>query len=268
MIENKTIQDFGDQWTFFKKNDGFYGSQTIFQDYFGSLLNLADLKGSRVADIGSGTGRIVQMLLDSGVEHVFAVEPSKAFSVLKQNLKNSRERVTFLNISGDQLPPNLHLDWVFSLGVIHHIPEPFPVIQAAFNSLKSGGKCAIWVYGYENNKTYVFINTFLRHITSVLPHWLLFPLSLCLALVAWFYAIMGKTFPMPMGSYLSNVFLKLSLSKKLLVIYDQLNPNFSKYYRQEELEDLFRKGGFMNLRAFHRHGYSWTMVGEKSVQPQ
>jgi predicted RNA methylase len=38
--------------------------------------------GRQVADIGSGTGRIVAMLLAAGAARVTAIEPSRAFEVL------------------------------------------------------------------------------------------------------------------------------------------------------------------------------------------
>ena len=65
-LTRRTIEDFGDQWTEFTTNDGYYGSVELFADIVGPLLPLDSLKGKRVAEIGSGTGRIVHMLLAAG----------------------------------------------------------------------------------------------------------------------------------------------------------------------------------------------------------
>ena len=78
-LKTQTIQDFGEQWTAFRDNPAYYGSSDLLADLFGPLLSLEDVKGANVADIGSGTGRIVNMLLDAGAAHVHAVEPSAAF---------------------------------------------------------------------------------------------------------------------------------------------------------------------------------------------
>ncbi len=75
-LKTQTIEDFGEQWTAFRDNPGYYGSADLLSDLFGPLLSRDAVKGRRVADIGSGTGRIVNMLLDAGAEHVRAVEPS------------------------------------------------------------------------------------------------------------------------------------------------------------------------------------------------
>ncbi|MDB4939275.1 MAG: class SAM-dependent methyltransferase, partial [Labilithrix sp.] len=80
-IDEKTIADFGQQWTNYRDNSGFYGSTELFEDAFGMLLPTAEIAGKRVADIGSGSGRIVSMLLALGAKEIFAVEPSEAFDV-------------------------------------------------------------------------------------------------------------------------------------------------------------------------------------------
>ena len=48
-------------------------------------------------------------------------------------------------------------DFVFSLGVIHHIPNYQKVCSNIFNSLKKNGQFVCWVYGYEGNEIYIFI---------------------------------------------------------------------------------------------------------------
>jgi tRNA1(Val) A37 N6-methylase TrmN6 len=65
-LKTQTIQDFGEQWIVFWDNPAYYGSTDLLADLFGPLLSLDDVQGQRIADIGSGTGRIVNMLLDAG----------------------------------------------------------------------------------------------------------------------------------------------------------------------------------------------------------
>jgi hypothetical protein len=66
-----------------------------------------------------------------------------------------------------------------------------------------------------------------------------------------------------MAGYLNNVIAPLSGDKRRLVLYDQLNPSYSKYYTRQEAHDLLAKAGFTNIRLYHRHNYSWTAVGTK-----
>ena len=81
-VDRKTITDFGDQWTRYTDNSGYYGSLGLFTDICAPLLGVDDVRGRVVADIGSGTGRIVNMLLDAGAARVTALEPSESFADL------------------------------------------------------------------------------------------------------------------------------------------------------------------------------------------
>lgn len=263
--QKQTIEDFGQQWTKYTSNDGFYGSLELFQDMISPLLTIDEIKGARVAEIGSGTGRIVEMLLAAGVSHVAAIEPSDAFYVLRENLRSKQDRVSFHHTAGDQLPDCGGLDYVFSIGVLHHIPNPVPTVKAAYHSLKPGGRFVIWLYGREGNRLYLAIFNLIRHVTKHLPHamlaalvWLIYwPLSL--------YIQVSKYVPLPLRRYMTEVIGKMSPEKRRLVIYDQLNPAYAKYYTREESQRLLFDAGFIDVKLHHRHGYSWTVIGKRPV---
>jgi hypothetical protein len=59
------------------------------------------------------------------------------------------------------------------------------------------------------------------------------------------------------------VMLPLTPSARRVVIYDQLNPAYAKYYRRGEAEALLASQGFTDVKLHHRHGYSWTVLGMK-----
>ena len=125
----RTIRDFGDQWAHHGANDGFYGSLELLVDMLGPLLDVAELRGARIADVGSGAGRIVRMLLAAGAEHVIGVEPSRGVDALAANTAEFGDRVEIVHGPGEALPPGRGLDYVFSIGVIQFIPDPSPVLR-------------------------------------------------------------------------------------------------------------------------------------------
>ena len=260
--ENKTINDFGRQWSIYRDNEGFYGSMGLFSDIISPFLNAVEITDCRVAEIGSGTGRIVNMLLEAGAKYVVALEPSDAFEVLCQNIKQP-EKVNCLKMTGDQLPADGNLDYIFSIGVLHHIPDPKPVIEAAFRALRPGGHFLVWLYGKEGNAFYLTVVTLLRVLTKRLPH---FALSALARIACWpllFYMKLCHRLSLPLQEYMVAVFEKMSPEKRRLIIYDQLNPSYSKYYTKREAEKLLIDGKFENVRTHHRHGYSWTVIGTK-----
>jgi len=103
----------------------------------------------------------------------------------------------------------------------------------------------------------------LRALTTRLPHWALAALSSALQLLLWFYILACKVLPLPMRGYMLGVLGKLSAKNRALIIYDQLNPAYAKYYRGDEVRRLLEEGGFVNVRLYHRHGYSWTALADK-----
>ena len=78
-------------------------------------------------------------------------------------------------------------DYVFSIGVIHHIPKAEEAVRNIYNSLKNGGEFIMWVYGYENNKLYVFLFNNLRKILSRMPDFIVEIFSFILTLATYVY---------------------------------------------------------------------------------
>ena len=258
-LAERTISDFGVQWTHFQDADGFFGSAALLTDTFGPLLTSADLAGRRVADIGAGAGRFTNVFLDAGAAHVVAVEPSDAIVVMKQNTAARAAQITYLNVRGDALPAGLDLDAAFSIGVLHHIPDPVPVLVAAREALRPGGNFFGWLYGREGNWLYLALLAPLRLASALLSHRMLLALSWLLYWPLRAYIALARPVTLPLGDYVVRVLGPLTPEKVRLVIYDQLNPAYAKYYRRDEVYDLFERAGFVDIQLYHRHGYSWAV---------
>ncbi len=262
-LRGRTIADFGDQWTTYTDNGGYYGSVALLEDVFGPLLRVDALRGAVVGDIGAGTGRYTNILIGCGATKVVAVEPSRAFDVLVANTAPARDRIEYLNVGGETFVASEPLDFALSLGVVHHIPDPAPVVAAMFRALKPGGTIGLWLYGREGNGPYVMALSVLAVLTRPLPHRLLAAVTWLLYGPTLVYALACRMLPFPLAGYMREVFLKISPAKRRLVIYDQLNPSYAKYYREHEVRALVETAGFHDIRLFHRHGYSWTAVATK-----
>jgi SAM-dependent methyltransferase len=261
-LQSRTISNFGHQWTTYTDNSGYYGSKDLLADMIQPLLAVEDLAGKRVAEIGSGTGRIVNMLLAAEVASVVAVEPSDAIQVLEHNTAHAGERVKLCHCLGDQIEPGQDLDYVVSIGVLHHIPQPDATVQAVRQALKPGGKFLVWLYGKEGNGAYLSLVLPLRALTSRLPHWLLVGLSHALTVILGGYiALCRIASALPLAGYMRNVIGHFSYAKRYLVVYDQLCPAYAKYYTRAEAVGLLQHNGFTDVQVHHRHGYSWTVIG-------
>jgi SAM-dependent methyltransferase len=262
-IDDRTIGDFGRQWTRYRDNSGFYGSTELFEDAFGALLSMSELRGKRVVDIGSGTGRIVKMLLAADVAEVVAVEPSDAFDVLVDNTREEKDRIRYLRMRGDEIPSDLAADFVVSYGVLHHVVDPKPIVDACVRALVPGGKMIVWLYGWEGNETYLRLVLPMRRVLARVPDRAVRVVSRGLNLGLDAYIPIAKRFPVPLAGYMTNVVAKLDRSHRELVIHDQLRPAYARYYRKHEARALLESSGFRDVELHHRHGYSWTVSGRK-----
>jgi SAM-dependent methyltransferase len=262
-LRDQTISDFGHQWTTYTTNDGFYGSVELLKDILHPFIKPDEIHHLSVAEIGSGSGRIVRMLSMAGALDITAIEPSEAIQVLRENTEGLSAKVTCVHATGEGIGELGPFDLVVSIGVLHHIPDPAPVISAAFKSLKSDGKMLIWLYGAEGNLLYLLLLTPLRWLVRALPRFVVPILTWILYLPLWMYIQLCRLLPLPLNDYMTNVIGKMSPDKQRLVIYDQLNPAYAKYYTRTEAEQLLQRAGFKNVMAYHRRGYSWTVVGTK-----
>jgi SAM-dependent methyltransferase len=262
-LQARTIADFGKQWTSYSDTSGFFGSPDLFNDFFNPLVRDTDVAGRRVAEIGAGTGRFVNVLARAGASHVVAVEPSDAFRVLQQTTAPFRDRITYVNATGERIPPSGDLDYVFAIGVLHHIPEPGPVVAAAFRALKPGGRLAVWLYGREGNTFYLMLARPMWWLRRRLSHRGLDGFVRLLYPFFWAYMTASRALPLPLSAYMRRVMVPLTPDKRRLVIYDQLNPAYAKYYTRQEARTLLEAHGFADVRLHHRHGMSWTVVGNR-----
>ncbi len=261
-VEDEVISQFGEQWTRYRGNEGYYASLELLRDLLGPLAEDDEFHGKVVADIGSGTGRIVNMLAAAGAAKVVAVEPSEAIGPLRENTAHLGERVVCLHEKGDAWS-HPGVDAVVSFGVLHHIPEPGPTVRNAYDNLRPGGTIHVWLYGKEGNELYLALVSPVRAVTPRLPTPVLSAFCWGLTVPLNAYVAACRWLPLPMRGYMREHLGKLDVRTRHLTVYDQLNPTWAKYYTRDEAERLLGDAGFTDVKTYRRHGYSWTVSGRK-----
>ena len=262
-IDHKeSIEDFGNQFLIDSNIDDYWGSNEMLKDIV-SPFDLKNIENKIIMEVGSGSGRIIKNLLKYSPKQIIAIEPSKAIEVAKNNNQKNLKKINFLNIKGEDIKFENELDFVFSLGVIHHIPNGNIVCKRIFQSLKPNGKFLIWLYGHEGNELYLLIFNNLRRMSRLIPDFFLRFFCYFLNLLASIYILFCLVIKLPMKDYMLNVFRKCSFRKRNYIIFDQLNPSFSKYYKKIEVEELLKDSGFKKIKIYNRHNYSWFAIAEK-----
>jgi len=141
----------------------------------------ADLAGRLVLDAGCGGGRYAAMAGSHGarligVDLSTAVEKAAAVCATLPNV---------LIVQADLLDLPLAeraFDLVYSIGVLHHTPDPRRAFHQIARRVKPGGRLAVWLYR-RNTAPQEWLNTALRALTTRLPARVLEPLCAGLGLL-------------------------------------------------------------------------------------
>ena len=145
-------------------------------------------------------------------------------------------------------------------GMIYRFAAPGSASPAP--PLGPGGRFLIWVYGREGNGSYILFTDFLRRLTRLMPDFMLAGLTHVLNALLGVYVFLCRYLPLPLAQYMREVMSKFERRKRFFLIFDQLNCGYAKYYTRQEAYDLLSQAGFRNVRLYHRHGMSWTAIGE------
>lgn len=108
------------------------------------------LEKARLLDVGAGQGAGVQEALSRGI-NAYGIEPGREFRTLaRMRLEEAGyDKSRIQEAPGEAIPfPNNHFDYVISLQVLEHVPDPLPVLEEIFRVLRPGGQCFISCENY------------------------------------------------------------------------------------------------------------------------
>lgn len=262
----RTVSNFGEQWTRFSEMHDTYREQ--FLDWVYPLVE-ADFKDKIVLDAGCGMGRLLHFAAQFGAREAVGIDLSNAVDTAYPALMNMpNAHVVQCDIM--HLPFGRDFDLFYSIGVLHHMPDPEAGFRSLCGVLKTGGVANAWVYGYEGNEWIVrYVNPVRERVTSHLPSRVLYAASLCIntaihPILKLAYLPAGRIRPMqrmlPYFPYMHWLATK-NFRHNHQVIYDHLNPSIAFYIRREEFEGWFERAGLKDVRITPRNANSWRGTG-------
>ncbi len=170
----ETAENFGWQWTHFTQEDPKYADQ-----FLGWLQPVRPefFEGKIVLEGGCGKGRHTKIAAEWGAAEVVGIDlgdgVESAFA-LTRTLPN----VHIVQCDIFKLPLKRSFDYAFSVGVLHHTPDPQKAFTSLASKVKKGGHISAWVYGAENNEWISkFVNPVRESFTSQISQPLLYQLS-------------------------------------------------------------------------------------------
>src|SRR2546423_10004572 len=180
----ETASSFGYEWTRFPEM--YHEWEQSFLDYM--QPHAAEFfRGKKVLDAGCGNGRFAYYAARFGAE-VWAIDLGPAVEVAR---RNTEEVGNVQVIQADLHRPPFALesfDFIYSLGVLHHLPDPERAFQTLLRYLKREGEIQIYLYwepeGQPIKRALLAMVKAARKITTRLSHRAVYALAFPAAFAA------------------------------------------------------------------------------------
>jgi ubiquinone/menaquinone biosynthesis C-methylase UbiE len=272
--DKKTIQDFGDEWEKFSQKDlkESYLLQ-IFSVYFRLFpWNLID-NNSVGFDLGCGSGRWAKFVAPK-VKKLYCIDPSKkALSVAQENLKGFNN-VEFIEGSVDDitLPVN-SMDFAYSLGVLHHIPNTRQGIKQCVDLLKPKAPLLLYLYYAFDNKPFWFrqvfkVSNIIRLFISRLPFKVKLPITQIIAVLVYYPLARASLVLEKLGFNTENIPLSAYKNRKLYTMrndaLDRFGTSLEKRFTALQIKTMMEEADLENIKIGDFAPY-WCAIGYKKI---
>jgi SAM-dependent methyltransferase/uncharacterized protein YbaR (Trm112 family) len=264
-VETRTAEAFGYEWTRYSELADRYRQQ--FLDWI-QPVKPEFFHGRVVLEGGCGKGRHTALAAEFGARAVVALDLSEA---VESAFANTRHRPNVHVVQADLNRPPVRrvFDYAFSVGVLHHLPDPERGFQALVSRLVPGGAISAWVYGREGNGWIVRVVTPLRErLTARMAHGTLdrvaAALTVPLFLATRFVYGPARATPLarvlPYSPYLGYI-APFPFREQRSIVFDHLAAPVAFYLRRAEFAAWFERAGLLDVRIEHHNANSWRGFG-------
>jgi SAM-dependent methyltransferase len=263
-VARRTQASFGYEWTHF--NDWRPSGETNFSDYFKGV-DLPRLQGKVVLDAGCGMGRHSRQIAPFAGQ-VLSVDFSLAIEQAARNVA-AQPNVSCVQADLLALPiANESCDFVYSLGVLHHLDETEKALRQLAAKVRPGGRLRIYLYwklhGWRGRL--LSLATLARRITTRLPFGVLRLWCWLLSVVLYGTVIAFYKLAVALGSRAFETWPLFVYSKYgFNVLYNDQFDRFSapieKRYDPGEVKALLESVGLRDVTV--QACFGWIGEGQK-----
>jgi SAM-dependent methyltransferase len=241
-LDSDTRERFELEWKHWARGNKIYGMDkaTYRNDLFtrrsGIALDDGHFAGKIVLEGGCGHGMAGEIVAPLAREYI-GID-------LGEGIEAARERTAALGnahlVQGSLLSLPLasgFVDFAYSIGVIHHTPDPHKAFRELSRSLRPGGSLLIWVYPREGIVRETLSGA-ARLVTTRLPARAVYGLSYLL--VPLIYVV---------KPYADSSAGRNTWHENMQSIYDWLSPRYQFHYTPQELSAWFAEQGFADMQS-------------------
>lgn len=243
--ERRTIRSYSYQWRKFKQMFPHWeqvfldSTRPLTPDFFPGKLGL---------DAGCGFGRSLYYAAGYGAEMI-GLDLSEAIEAAREN---TRHLANVHLVQADIFHPPIRpgsLDFAYSIGVLHHLPDPKRGFLSLTPLIRDGGAMSIWVYLRGRGRQIAWFNR-VRALSTRMPLWMVNLWALLLAAAQWVLWILPHRILTALGLSRLADRIPFSLYAKypFRVLHtdwvDGLAVPLQRYYRADEIRTWFEEGGY------------------------
>jgi ubiquinone/menaquinone biosynthesis C-methylase UbiE len=270
-ISEEVVDGFGEEWKKFDQSRLLKEElEFIGEEYFGIFPWKILPKNAVGFDLGCGSGRWAKLAAPK-VGHLHCIDPSIAIEVARKNLKGN-SNCSFHQNGVDDIPlEDNSMDFGYSLGVLHHIPDTAAGIKSCVNKIKQGAPFLIYLYYAFDNQPFWFraiwrVSDVFRRMISIMPFSFRFVTSQLIAALVYFplaklsrlAEIMGaKVHSFPLSAYRFKSFYTMRTDA-----LDRFGTRLEHRYTRVQIQKMMEEAGLEKI-IFSDSIPFWVAVGVK-----
>ncbi len=269
-VEPNTVRDFGREWEEFSQES--LSEEELrrqFDRYF-SVFPWDALPQSPVGfDMGCGSGRWARFVAPR-VGELHCIDASeRALEVARRNLEE-HENCRFIHASVEDAPlPDIGMDFGYSLGVLHHVPDTLAGIRSCVAKLKPGAPFLAYLYYAFDNRPVWFraiwrCSDLARRVISRFPFRMKLAVSFVIASFVYLPLARLSRFLEARGVDVDNIPLSFyrdfSFYSLRTDALDRFGTRLEHRFSRDEISQMFREAGLGSI-AFREDVPYWCVVG-------
>ena len=270
--DKNTVDGFGDEWSRFDQSDLPQAEQQLlFDEYFSVFPWKHISKESTGFDLGCGTGRWAKSVAPK-VKKLICIDPSSALDIAKKNLSNF-DNCVFDSATVDEMPmQDNSMDFGYSLGVLHHVPDTALGIKQCVKKLKMGAPLLLYLYYRFDNRPWWFrliwfVTDLLRRIVSKMPYKLRYFSSQIISIIVYLplarFALFLEKLNFNVSNFPLSSYKNLSFYTMRTDALDRFGTRLEQRFTRKEIKNMMQNAGLENIEFSNSKPF-WVAVGYKS----
>ncbi|MFQ5432819.1 MAG: class I SAM-dependent methyltransferase [Nitrospinota bacterium] len=272
-IHKRTVDDFGDEWEQYSQEKL---SEEELHEQFDRYFAIFDWskidKNAKGFDMGCGSGRWAKLIAPN-VGELYCIDASdKALMVAENNLSQFMNCHVYSG-SFENIPlDDNSMDFGYSLGVLHHIPDTLGGIISCVKKLKPGAPFLAYIYYAFDSKPLWFkliwkCSDIMRRTISVLPFKLKLFISQVIAVLVYYpfarLAILAEKIGLNVNNIPLSAYRNLSFYSMRTDALDRFGTRLEKRFTKSEITAMFKSAGLVRI-TFNDDIPYWCVIGYKA----